>query len=386
MPVPVLSSSLSIPVLSSFLPVPVLSSSLPVPVFSSSLSVPVHTAVSCLSQSSPLPPCLSQSSVLPPYLSQSTQLSHACPSPLLFLPVCPSPPLVLPVCPSPPLVLPVCPSPPLVLPACPSPPLVLPACPSPPLVLPVSPSPPLVLPVYPSPPLVLPACPSPPLFLPACPSPPLFLPACPSPHLHLPVHHSNLQNATAGSMASIFSSLVLCPTELVKCRMQAMHEMRTVGKTSLVCRVSSWSIVKSILKKEGLPGLFQGMTSTWLREVPGYFFFFGGYEVSRTIFVNCGYSKNDLDATALVVSGGVGGSFFWLTVYPIDSVKSRIQVLSMSGRQAGFLVTLVSILRAEGVPALFAGLTPTVLRAFPSNGALFLAYELTRSALCSRVS
>ncbi|XP_023697487.1 mitochondrial ornithine transporter 1-like isoform X2 [Paramormyrops kingsleyae] len=197
---------------------------------------------------------------------------------------------------------------------------------------------------------------------------------------------SDLQNATAGSMASIFSSLVLCPTELVKCRMQAMHEMRTVGKTSLLCRVSSWSIVKNILKKEGLPGLFQGMTSTWLREVPGYFFFFGGYEVSRTIFVNCGYSKNDLDAAALVVSGGVGGSFFWLAVYPIDSVKSRIQVLSMSGRQAGFLATLVSILRAEGVPALYAGLTPTVLRAFPSNGALFLAYELTRSGLSSRVS
>lgn len=60
------------------------------------------------------------------------------------------------------------------------------------------------------------------------------------------------------------------------------------------------------------------------------------------------------DAAALVVSGGVGGSFFWLAVYPIDSVKSRIQVLSMSGRQAGFLATLASILRAEGEQAAVA--------------------------------
>ncbi|RXM92030.1 Mitochondrial ornithine transporter 1 [Acipenser ruthenus] len=44
---------------------------------------------------------------------------------------------------------------------------------------------------------------------------------------------SDLQNATAGSFASVFSSLVLCPTELVKCRMQALHEMKVTGKTSL---------------------------------------------------------------------------------------------------------------------------------------------------------
>ena len=36
---------------------------------------------------------------------------------------------------------------------------------------------------------------------------------------------SPLQNATSGFFAAFFSSLVLCPTELVKCKMQAMHEM-----------------------------------------------------------------------------------------------------------------------------------------------------------------
>ncbi|MGH0159711.1 UNVERIFIED_CONTAM: hypothetical protein FKN15_058368 [Acipenser sinensis] len=41
---------------------------------------------------------------------------------------------------------------------------------------------------------------------------------------------SNVENALAGSFASVFSSLVLCPTELVKCRLQAMHEMEVSGK------------------------------------------------------------------------------------------------------------------------------------------------------------
>ncbi|KAJ8276158.1 hypothetical protein COCON_G00079100 [Conger conger] len=197
---------------------------------------------------------------------------------------------------------------------------------------------------------------------------------------------SDLQNAAAGSLASVFSSLVLCPTELVKCRMQALHEMRAAGKTSLASGVSTWSMVKSILQTEGPQGLFQGMTSTWLREVPGYFFFFGGYEISRTFLTKPGCSKDQLDALPLVVSGGIGGAFFWLAVYPIDSVKSRIQVLSMIGKQAGFLHTLLSIIRTEGVPALYIGLTPTVLRAFPSNGALFLVYELIRRALTSQAT
>uniref|UniRef100_A0A8C5WGV8 Mitochondrial ornithine transporter 1 n=1 Tax=Leptobrachium leishanense TaxID=445787 RepID=A0A8C5WGV8_9ANUR len=39
----------------------------------------------------------------------------------------------------------------------------------------------------------------------------------------------DLHKATAGSLASVFSSLVLCPTELVKCRMQTQHEMRLMG-------------------------------------------------------------------------------------------------------------------------------------------------------------
>ncbi|KAM6969979.1 mitochondrial ornithine transporter 1-like [Aplochiton taeniatus] len=197
---------------------------------------------------------------------------------------------------------------------------------------------------------------------------------------------SVFQNALSGSLSAVVASLVLCPTELVKCRMQALTEMRLAGRVSLDSPVSAWSVARDIMRSDGPLGFLQGMTSTWLREVPGYFFFFGGYEVCRNLLTPPGGSKDELNAVSLLVSGGVGGSFFWLAVYPVDSVKSRIQVLSMAGRQAGFLTTLLSIIRAEGVPALYCGLAPTVLRAFPSNGALFLAYEWTRRALLSGAS
>ncbi|XP_069842226.1 mitochondrial ornithine transporter 1-like [Dendropsophus ebraccatus] len=185
--------------------------------------------------------------------------------------------------------------------------------------------------------------------------------------------------ATAGSLASVFSSLVLCPTELVKCRMQTQHEMQVSGYKGITHKSTPWSIVCDILKTEGVFGLYRGLSSTWLREIPGYFFFFGGYELSRSILSPS--SRDQPGAVVVTVSGGVGGACFWLSVYPVDSVKSRIQVLSIASRSGGFLISLMHILKKEGIINLYSGLMPTVIRAFPSNAALFLAYEMTKRTL-----
>ncbi|XP_034973610.1 mitochondrial ornithine transporter 1-like [Zootoca vivipara] len=193
---------------------------------------------------------------------------------------------------------------------------------------------------------------------------------------------SDLQNAAAGSFASAFATLVLCPTELVKCRLQAMHEMQLSGEV-VRGRNTVWSVVRDVLKKDGPLGFYRGGSSTLLREIPGYFLFFGGYELSRTFFA-FGRPKEELGPVALMISGGFGGMCLWVAVYPIDCIKTRIQVLSMTGKQAGFMVTFASVLRKEGIFALYSGLKPTMIRAFPANGALFLAYEYSRKLMMNQ--
>lgn len=114
-------------------------------------------------------------------------------------------------------------------------------------------------------------------------------------------------------------------------------------------------------------------------------------------------------AAPVIFSGGLGGACLWLVVYPMDCVKSRIQVMSMTGKQAGFFRTFTTIARAEGwyprlvlylvvvnwwmlsehkgcvcylgVRALYSGLAPTMVRTFPANGALFLGYEVSRKLM-----
>lgn len=197
---------------------------------------------------------------------------------------------------------------------------------------------------------------------------------------------SDVQKACAGSLASIFSSMAICPTELVKCRLQAMHEMKASGKFTSGQRSTVWTVVKDVLKTDGPLGFYQGLTSTMAREIPGYFCFFGAYELCRSTFAQrMGTDKDSIGILPLMFSGGLGGACLWLMVYPIDCVKSRIQVYSLAGRQEGFMKTFIGVIRNEGFTALYAGLTPTMIRTFPANGALFLAYELSRKFMMESV-
>ncbi|XP_077340332.1 mitochondrial ornithine transporter 1-like [Lithobates pipiens] len=191
---------------------------------------------------------------------------------------------------------------------------------------------------------------------------------------------SDLQYATAGSFASFFSALVLCPTELVKCRLQAMHELQVSGKI-IQGQNTVWAVLKGIMQQEGPFGLYRGLVSTICREMPGYFVFFGGYEFSRSLLASNGKSKDELGPVALMISGGCGGCALWLVIYPLDCIKSRIQVLSITEEQAGFLRTCSSIVKNEGFLALYSGLKPTLIRAFPANAILFLAFEYSRKLM-----
>jgi solute carrier family 25 (mitochondrial ornithine transporter) member 2/15 len=82
-------------------------------------------------------------------------------------------------------------------------------------------------------------------------------------------------NALSGFFAAFFSSFTLCPTELIKCKLQALHEMNQAKK------ISPFQLTREILRTEGIRGLFRGLVPTFAREMPGYFFFFGGYEMTR---------------------------------------------------------------------------------------------------------
>ena len=79
-----------------------------------------------------------------------------------------------------------------------------------------------------------------------------------------------------------------------------------------------------------------------------------------------------------IIAGGVGGLSIWAACYPVDVVKSRMQVYSAGGKSVGAMEVVGMLMKEGGVPAFYRGIAPTLFRSFPANAALFLAYEYSK--------
>ena len=88
--------------------------------------------------------------------------------------------------------------------------------------------------------------------------------------------------------------------------------------------------------------------------------------------------KDDLSPVETMFCGGVAGLCFWTCIFPLDVIKSRIQV---RGETGGLLGVGRQTLAREGVGALYRGIAPALIRTFPANAALFTAYEFSKRTL-----
>lgn len=193
---------------------------------------------------------------------------------------------------------------------------------------------------------------------------------------------NTFENACAGSLASIASATVITPIEMIKCRLQAMQETSALKGAASSERVGPWRLTRSIIVNEGPLAPFKGLSAAIVREMIGYFCFFGVYEMVRESFVQPGQTKDDIGALRTIVAGGLGGVALWIPSYPIDLVKSRIQVLHTGrGKAPNFVSVALDIARKEGPQALYSGIKPTLLRTFPATGALFLTVEKSKKLM-----
>lgn len=182
-----------------------------------------------------------------------------------------------------------------------------------------------------------------------------------------------VENAISGSMAAVFAATVLCPTELVKCKLQAQREQNPKS------HMTPFSICRDMYRSRGVPAFFVGMTPTLLREVPGYFFFFGAYETSCRLLTPNGKKREDIGLVGTAISGAAGGAALWTAIFPADVVKSRMQVAG----NGSFSQIFVDVLKSEGIRGFYKGLLPTLIRTCLATPCLFIAYENTKRFLHS---
>lgn len=187
----------------------------------------------------------------------------------------------------------------------------------------------------------------------------------------------------AGSLSGFVNGFFSCPMELIKIRLQ--NQTDSPGKLYK----GPWDCIRKIIKSDGLKGLYKGLPTTLMRETPSYGAYFASYELFCKLIPNSDPNEPSL---GLLMAGGSAGVVGWLTTYPLDVVKTRLQ--SISEAQAPKYKTVSNafrvIAREEGYRVFFSGLGATAMRAFPTNAATFYGMHLlTKSSflleICSKL-
>ncbi|KAI7893711.1 mitochondrial carrier domain-containing protein [Mucor mucedo] len=173
----------------------------------------------------------------------------------------------------------------------------------------------------------------------------------------------------AGMGAGVITSFVTCPMELVKVQLQNQTQSSTVTalKGPIDCLRKMYSV-------GGIRYCFKGMVPTALREL-SFGPYFLTYEVICRGLTPADSPKYELSGPKVILAGGSAGIVAWCSTYFADVVKTRVQ--SEPERYKGFVDCITRSYREEGWRLFFRGLTPTILRAFPSNAATFAAYTWT---------
>ncbi|XP_065877654.1 mitochondrial arginine transporter BAC1 isoform X1 [Euphorbia lathyris] len=179
-------------------------------------------------------------------------------------------------------------------------------------------------------------------------------------------------------------SFVLCPSELLKCRMQVQGTGSSLPSSRrytgpLDCALHT-------MKNDGVSGIFRGGLTTLLRESIGNAVFFSVYEYVRyymhlQLKSSLSDNSNLLDMGIGIMSGGLGGVAFWSAVLPLDVAKTIIQTAPDKSSTRNPFRVLDSIYRRAGIRGCYAGLGPTIVRAFPANAAAIVTWELAMKML-----
>ncbi|PVV00934.1 hypothetical protein BB560_004663 [Smittium megazygosporum] len=215
------------------------------------------------------------------------------------------------------------------------------------------------------------------------------------------------QLALCGGISGLAVAFILTPVELIKCKLQVENVSNYAASSSSSAIDSAskqaakstkfngpFSVIQSIIQKDGIKGMFKGFIPTISRECPGTALWFGTYEIichkylehknnilkaSTDGVVARRLTKDDVGPGMLILAGGSAGIVYNFATFPIDVIKSRVQTMDVIGtsaqKNASIREIASGIYKSGGIPGFYRGLGVTLLRAFPANATMFLTFE-----------
>ena len=171
--------------------------------------------------------------------------------------------------------------------------------------------------------------------------------------------------------AGAVQCIIVCPTELIKIRMQNQGVNQKYSERKIGPRKAA----DSIWRKDGIRrGFYRGWWLTIAREVPQYSIYFCTFKWLQEYIMS---RRKLTDASKLswldnALAGGITGVATWLW-YPVDIIKTKFQAEGASSKYKGIWDCVKQTKKEEGLRGLlFKGIKPTLIRGF-LNGMVCLS-------------
>uniref|UniRef100_A0A7N0UN42 Mitochondrial carrier protein n=1 Tax=Kalanchoe fedtschenkoi TaxID=63787 RepID=A0A7N0UN42_KALFE len=174
--------------------------------------------------------------------------------------------------------------------------------------------------------------------------------------------------------AGLFTGLTvaLYPVSVVKTRLQVASK-DAVERNAL-------SVIKGLLKSEGIPGLYRGFGTVITGAVPARIIFLTALETTKIAAFKAVEPLSLSEPAKAAVANGVAGmtsSLFAQAVFvPIDVVSQKLMVQGYAGHTAysGGLDVARKILKSDGVRGLYRGFGLSVVTYSPSSAVWWASY------------
>lgn len=200
---------------------------------------------------------------------------------------------------------------------------------------------------------------------------------------------TNFERLIAGAAAGMTASVLCLPLDTIRTKLVAP------GGEALGGVIGAF---RHIIRTEGFFSLYKGLVPSIISMAPSSAVFYGVYDILKSGYLNSpegreriqrmkqhGQELNVLEQLELgtvrtLLHGAIAGACAEAATYPFEVVRRRLQ-LQVRATKLSALATCFKIVEQGGVPALYAGLIPSLLQVLPSAAISYFVYEFMKIAL-----
>nr|GMC69764.1 probable mitochondrial adenine nucleotide transporter BTL3 [Ipomoea batatas] len=155
---------------------------------------------------------------------------------------------------------------------------------------------------------------------------------------------------------------------------------------------------RHVIQTEGFFSLYKGLLPSILSMAPSGAVFYGVYDILKSAYLHSpegmrrieslkqhdqernAFEQLELGPLRTLLHGAIAGACAEAATYPFEVVRRQLQLQGRAPKLSALAIT-TKIVEKGGIPALYAGLFPSLLQVLPSASISYFVYEFMKIVL-----